>query len=60
MQAMFYLRPQGFQICVLKLSFNLQVSADILYFAVSARVYFLSNSVGIHVAFCALLSIHPS
>jgi hypothetical protein len=33
----------------LTLSYNLYVSADIQYFAVSNRVYFLSNNVGIHV-----------
>ena len=32
----------------LKLSSNMYVSADIQYFAVSNRVYVLSNNVGIH------------
>ena len=35
----------------LKLSYNMQVSADIQYFAVSIRVYFLTNNVGIHFVF---------
>jgi hypothetical protein len=35
------------------------VSADIQYFAVSNRVYFLSNNVGIHFVFTYYFIIHP-
>ena len=43
----------------LKLSYNMQVSADIQYFAVSNRVYFLSNNVGIHFVFTYYFPTHP-
>ena len=39
----------------LKLSSNMYVSADIQYFAVSNRVYVLSNNVGIHFLFTYVL-----
>ena len=43
----------------LKIILKYEVSADIQYFAVSNRVYFLSNNVGIHFVFTYYFPMHP-